>query len=75
MDLETTLVWIKIGAVFFVLTILAVFDVARKDFGTMGKKALWGVIALFPFIGWLVYLIFGFRKGKKSSDGGGLNSI
>ncbi len=75
MDLETTLVWIKIGAVFFVLTILAVFDVARKDFGTMGKKALWGVIALFPFIGWLVYLIFGFRKGKKSSAGGGLNSI
>jgi len=67
MDLETTLVWIKIGAVFFILTILAVFDVARKDFGTMGKKALWGVIALFPFIGWLVYLIFGFRKGKKSS--------
>ncbi len=63
--METARVWIKIGLVFFILTLLAVLDVARKDFGTLGKKATWGVIAMIPFIGWLIYLIFGFRKGKK----------
>ncbi len=65
MDWETIRVWMIIGVVFFILTMLAVFDIARKDFGTLGKKALWAVIALFPFVGWLVYLIFGFRKGKR----------
>ncbi len=63
MDVAVT--WIKIGAVFFILTILAVFDVARKDFGTFSQKAIWGVVALIPFVGWLIYLLFGFRQGKK----------
>lgn len=64
MDMEVISVWMKIGGVFFILTILAVVDVARKDFGTIGKKAIWGVVAIFPFVGWFIYLIFGFRKGK-----------
>lgn len=68
MDIATLVFWIKISLVFYVLTILAVIDIARKDFGTLGKKALWCFIALVPFIGWLVYLIFGFRKGKKTVD-------
>lgn len=68
MDLETTMTWIKIGGAFFILTALAVLDVARKGFGTMGRKALWGVIAMIPFIGWLIYLLFGYRKGKKSGS-------
>ncbi|MBW1777948.1 MAG: PLDc_N domain-containing protein [Deltaproteobacteria bacterium] len=67
MDWETARVWLKIGLVFFILTLLAVLDVARKDFGTIGKKAAWGVIAMLPFIGWLIYLVFGFRKGKRPS--------
>ncbi|MBW1695049.1 MAG: PLDc_N domain-containing protein [Deltaproteobacteria bacterium] len=57
--------WIKIGFVFYILTVLAIFDIAFKDFGTVGKKALWGIIAFIPFIGWLIYLVFGFRKGKR----------
>ena len=65
MDMDIISVWMKIGAVFFILTILAVVDDARKDFGTIGKKAIWGVVALFPFVGWLIYLVFGFRRGKK----------
>ena len=65
MDTATVIVWIKISVVFYLLTILAVVDILRKDFGTIGKKALWGIIALIPFVGWLIYLIFGFRKGKK----------
>ena len=65
MEISTVMVWIKISVFFYVLTILAIIDVIRKDFGTIGKKALWGIIALIPFVGWLIYLIFGFRKGKK----------
>ncbi len=69
MDIQTVSVWIKISVFFYLLTVLAVIDVIRKDFGTIGKKALWGLIAVVPFIGWLVYLIFGFRKGKKKKAG------
>jgi len=66
LDTPTVIFWIKISVVFYLLTILAVVDIVRKDFGTIGKKALWGIIALIPFVGWLIYLIFGFRKGKKT---------
>jgi len=65
LDTATAIFWIKISVVFYLLTILAIVDIVRKDFGTIGKKALWGIIAMIPFIGWLIYLIFGFRKGKK----------
>ena len=68
MDIATVIVWIKISVVFYLLTLLSVVDIVRKDFGTIGKKALWGVIAMIPFVGWLIYLIFGFRKGKKPVD-------
>jgi len=64
----TVITWIKIGFVFYILTVLAIFDIAFKDFGTVGKKALWGIIAFIPFIGWLIYLVFGFRKGKRPSS-------
>jgi uncharacterized membrane protein YhaH (DUF805 family) len=69
LDIETVTVWIKISVFFYLLTLLAIVDIIRKDFGTIGKKALWGMIALVPFVGWLVYLIFGFRKGKKPEVG------
>ncbi len=65
LDFATVIVWIKISVVFYLLTILSIVDIVRKDFGTIGKKALWGIIAMIPFVGWLIYLIFGFRKGKK----------
>lgn len=71
MDTTTVIFWIKISVVFYLLTVLAIVDIVRKDFGTIRKKALWGVIALIPFIGWLIYLIFGFRKGKKAVHGRG----
>jgi uncharacterized membrane protein YhaH (DUF805 family) len=69
LDTQTVTVWIEISVFFYLLTVLAIIDIIRKDFGTIGKKALWGLIAIVPFIGWLVYLIFGFRKGKKTVPG------
>ena len=67
--METVIAWIKIGFVFLILTLLAIIDVTRKDFGTIQKKAIWGLVAVVPFIGWLIYLVFGFREGKKPGRG------
>lgn len=64
--LHTISVWFGIGLLFLTLTMLAFMDVAKKDFGSTPKKALWALISLIPFIGWLIYLIFGFRLGKKT---------
>ena len=58
------MVWAGIGLLFFSMTMIAVTDVIRKEFGSMKVKTIWGLIALFPFVGWLVYLVFGFRQGR-----------
>lgn len=60
---STVTTWIVIGFAFLALTMLAFTDVARKDFGSTGKKALWAVITLIPFVGWLIYLLLGMRRG------------
>ena len=68
--LETVVVFLGITIPFFLMTIWAIVDVAIKNFGTVKKKALWVVIASIPFIGFIIYLIFGFRKGKKPDEAG-----
>jgi hypothetical protein len=65
MDLKTIGNFILITVPFFFLTIWAIVDCLQKDFGTIGKKVIWGIIAAVPFIGAPVYFLFGFRKGKK----------
>jgi hypothetical protein len=65
MDLTTIGVVLLITVPFFFLTVWAIVDCLQKDFGTMGKKAIWGIIAGIPFIGAPFYFAFGFRKGKK----------
>ena len=50
---------------FFLLTIWAVVNAAQKDFGSTEKKIMWVVVAAIPFIGFLIYLVAGFRRGKK----------
>jgi uncharacterized membrane protein YhaH (DUF805 family) len=50
---------------FMLLTAWAVVDGALRDFGSTGKKVLWIVIASIPFVGFLIYFIFGCRKGRK----------
>jgi hypothetical protein len=61
MDFSTSV--ILIGAFFYALTCLAIFDIARKDFGGVHLKALWAFIALIPFLGPPIYFIVGYRKG------------
>ena len=65
MDIKTAVTIVIISIPFFMATIWAIVDVGQKDFGSIGKKALWGIVASIPFIGFIVYLIFGFRKGIK----------
>jgi len=61
--MNSTLMIILAGVLFWLLTCLAVVDIARKDFGAIEKKAAWGFAALVPFIGPIVYFIYGFKKG------------
>ena len=65
MTLKQLVIFLGLCVPFFLGTVWAIVDVAQKDFATIGRKALWWVIASIPFIGFIVYLIFGFRKGKK----------
>ncbi len=67
---EASLFVIVCGIVFWSLTALCLVDILLKDFGSLKNKAIWFVVASVPVIGWLVYLIFGFRKGvrKKNQD-------
>ncbi len=61
--IHTITVWAGIGLIFFAITMLAITDVLRKDFGSTRVKAAWGLVALLPFVGWMIYFLFGFRKG------------
>lgn len=53
------------GMVFWGLTMLAMVNIILKDFGSMRNKALWGIIALIPFVGWLIYFMFGAKRGVR----------
>ena len=65
--MDTFAVVAGIAAVFWALTVLAIIDVLLKDFGSTRTKAIWGITTLVPFVGWLIYLLFGFRKGVKKN--------
>ncbi len=65
MDLKMALTVLVASVPFFILTVWALVDVFMKDFGSTGRKAMWVLVAGFPFIGALIYLLFGFRKGRK----------
>ena len=55
---------IGIGIFFLLLTWWAVFDISKKDFGSIVIKAVWGFTAMIPFFGPLIYFAIGYRKGK-----------
>ena len=79
MAMDSTFVVVAgLGLFFWGATMLAMFNVVMKDFGSVQKKALWGLVSLIPFVGWLIYFIFGAKQGirkerigkeLKNSDG------
>jgi len=62
--------WIVLcGVLFYLLTVWAIVDIARKDFGGIEKKAAWAFVSLIPFAGPIIYFALGFRKGtRKKGD-------
>jgi len=68
MSIKMLLIIAGVTFVCFLLTAWAIVNVAQKDFGSIGKKALWWVIASIPFVGFLIYLVFGYRKGAKTDS-------
>lgn len=67
MDKNIVLYILLIFGISLGLTMLALVDIIKKDFGSPALKILWHFIALIPLVGWLIYLIFGYRKGRKKS--------
>ncbi len=51
------------------LTMLALVDIIKKDFGSIKAKILWHFVALIPLIGCLIYFIFGAKTGQKKTFG------
>ncbi len=65
--MKAILVVAGLSVPFILLTAWAVVDAAMKDFGTVGRKAAWVVVASIPFAGCIVYFLFGRRRGKKAA--------
>ena len=63
---QTILYILLIFAISFGLTMLALIDIILKDFGSIKIKIIWHFVAIIPIIGWLIYLIFGFKKGQRN---------
>ncbi|MFP4445489.1 MAG: PLD nuclease N-terminal domain-containing protein [Desulfosudaceae bacterium] len=55
---------IAVGLICYTLTCWALIDVAQRRFSSIVEKAIWAGVAFFPFIGWLIYLLFGRRRGS-----------
>ena len=64
---QTILYILIIAAISLGLTMLALIDIILKDFGSTKTKIIWHFIAIIPVIGWLIYFIFGSRKGQKKT--------
>ena len=64
-DLKAIFIFLALCVPFFIGTIWAVVDVAQREFGSVGEKARWWVIASIPFVGFIVYFAVGARKGRK----------
>jgi hypothetical protein len=64
--MSTSMIIVLTGVAFFLMTCVAILDIARKDYGSIELKAVWVfIVALVPFIGVLVYIFIGRTKGKR----------
>ncbi|PIE75327.1 MAG: hypothetical protein CSA18_00485 [Deltaproteobacteria bacterium] len=65
MDFKTIMIWVFIGFFFLVMTNLAFIHCIKRDFNSKNEKVLWCSVSLIPFLGFIIYFIFGARKGQK----------
>jgi uncharacterized membrane protein YhaH (DUF805 family) len=71
MSIQAAAALVVISIPFFLLTVWALVDISIKEFRTLKEKVVWYLVGLIPFIGWLIYLVFGFRRGKKPDRAAG----
>jgi len=71
MSIKAAATFVLLSVPFFLLTVWALVDISIKDFKTLKEKVIWYLVALIPFIGWLIYLILGFRRGVKPNRSAG----
>ncbi len=65
MDFQTLKYVLILSSVIVLLLLVSLIDIAKKDFKSIREKILWWAVASIPVIGWLIYLFFGFWRGKK----------
>jgi hypothetical protein len=70
MNLETVGIFLLVCVPFFLMTVWSVVNAAEKEFATLGTKVLWVMVASIPFVGFIIYWLFGARKGRKPGAGG-----
>ncbi len=63
---KITIYILVVFSISFGLTMIALIDIIKKDFGSAKAKVIWHFVAIIPIIGWLIYLIFGYKKGRKN---------
>ncbi len=68
MDFYTIKMVLGLSVPFMLATLWAVIHAAQKDFGSFREKILWMIVAALPFIGFIIYLLFGFRKSRKLGE-------
>ncbi len=67
--MDSTITFIVAAFVLWGFTMLALIDIILKDFGGLKPKTLWVIIASIPGIGWIIYLLFGYKKGTRRRPG------
>ena len=69
--MNTVTFFVLVGLLFLLLTFWAILDIAQRDFGSFAVKAAWMfTAAMIPFIGCILYLLFGLRMGVKQKETG-----
>lgn len=68
MDFHTIKVVLGLSVPFLLATLWAVIHASQKEFGSFREKVLWMMVAAIPFVGFIIYLIFGSRKGMKGGN-------
>ena len=64
---NTVLILLGVVGLSFLLTMLALIDLIKKDFPSVKEKFVWHLVAIIPVIGWLLYFAIGAKKGTKKS--------
>ena len=68
MDFYTIKMVLGLSIPFLLATLWAIIHAAQNEFGNLREKSFWMIVAAIPFIGFIIYLIFGFRKWKKKGE-------